>query len=201
MSQGIQRRFLVLHGFQNVRPAGHWHRWLVRQLRDRDELVAYPQLPDPDTPRLETWLATAYAELDLLDDTDRPVEQVVVCHSLGCLLWLHAGRRNQHGPLADRVVLVAPPAPEQFEPEMATFLPDAFDPAAVAASAGSLLMVASDNDPWCPAGADRVYGEPLGIPTVLLPGTGHLDMESGYGPWPGVLDWCLTGRWPDPAAP
>jgi hypothetical protein len=124
----------------------------------------------------------------------------VVCHSLGCLLWLHVAQRNPRGRLAERVLLVAPPAPEQFEPEMATFLPRDFDPAVIAGSAGSLLLVASDNDPWCPEGADRVYGEPLGIPTVMLPGTGHLDMESGYGPWPAVLDWCLTGRWPDATA-
>ena len=38
-------------------------------------------------------------------------ERVVVAHSLGCLLWLHAAAEGLVDPVADRVLLVAPPSP------------------------------------------------------------------------------------------
>jgi predicted alpha/beta hydrolase family esterase len=40
-----QRRFLVLHGWQNRRPREHWQHWLTDSLRATGERVRYPQLP------------------------------------------------------------------------------------------------------------------------------------------------------------
>ncbi len=27
----------------------------------------------------------------------------------------------------------------------------------------------------------------------MLAGAGHVNIEAGYGPWPAVEDWCLSG--------
>ena len=51
------RAFLILHGWQNHRPAAHWQHWLADRLTDLGHEVAYPQLPEPDDPDLERWLA------------------------------------------------------------------------------------------------------------------------------------------------
>ncbi|MDX2809738.1 RBBP9/YdeN family alpha/beta hydrolase, partial [Streptomyces scabiei] len=103
------RAFLILHGWQNLRPAAHWQHWLADRLTDLGHEVAYPQLPEPDDPDLERWLA----ELDALLGELAGRRITVVCHSLACLLWLHAVARDDvlSGPV-DRVLLVAPPAPE-----------------------------------------------------------------------------------------
>jgi predicted alpha/beta hydrolase family esterase len=61
------------------------------------------------------------------------------------------------------------------------------------AAARHTRLVCSDNDPYCPAGASADFGVPLGIPTTVLPGAAHLDMEAGYGPWPSIRDLCLSG--------
>jgi uncharacterized protein len=29
-----------------------------------------------------------------------------------------------------------------------------------------------------------------------LPGTGHINPETGYGPWPAAEAWCLDGSAP-----
>ena len=47
------RAFLILHGWQNHRPPAHWQFWLAERLRQRGELVLYPQLPAPDEPVLD----------------------------------------------------------------------------------------------------------------------------------------------------
>lgn len=92
----------------------------------------------------------------------------------------------------DRVLLVAPPSASVLAglPEIAGFALAELD----FTLPGPILLVAGDDDPYCPEGADTVYGGPLGVPTRILPGAGHLDMGAGYGPWPAVLDWCLDGK-------
>ncbi|NWF27236.1 alpha/beta hydrolase [Streptomyces sp. PKU-EA00015] len=181
--------FLLLHGWQHHRPDGHWLRWLDGRLSDAGHDSSYPQLPDPDRPDLRTWL-------DALDErlTALRGREIVVCHSLGCLLWLHAVARRPGRVLAGRVLLVAPPAPETAagHPEIAAFAHSGVTGRDVAAAApGGTRLVASDNDPYCPEGALAVFATPLGLDSDLLPGGAHLDLDAGYGPWPAVLDWCL----------
>ncbi|GHB06204.1 RBBP9/YdeN family alpha/beta hydrolase [Streptomyces termitum] len=175
------KTFLILHGFQNHRPAGHWQHWLAGELRGRGHEVRYPQLPEPDAPVLADWL-------DALDaHGGRPAkgEFVVLAHSLSVLLWLRAGDRR---PGADRALLVAPPSPAVTAsiPEIAAFA-DGLD---LTRKDVPGRLVYGDGDPYCPEGAGTVYGAPLGLDTDFVPGGEHLNPDSGYGPWPAVLEWC-----------
>jgi uncharacterized protein len=169
--------FLILHGLHGKFPE-HWQMWLAERLRDAGETVAYPDLPDPDLPDLPAWRDALDAELDAL-----PAPPAVLCYSVACLLWLHHVEAG--GLPAERVLLVAPPSPRSPVPELASFLPPPFP-----ALRGAELWC-SDDDEQCPEGAARAYGEPLGIPTQLIPGGGHLNSDAGYGPWPAVEAWCL----------
>jgi predicted alpha/beta hydrolase family esterase len=186
-----RRGFLLLHGWQNHRPEGHWQRWLSCRLTALGHHVSYPQLPDPDEPDRTRWLDTLHRELADLPDGER----VVVCHSLACLLWLHAIARYGGEIRVDRVLLAAPPSPAvvEYHREIATFAAPPVSAAQVtaAASRGSLI-VAGDDDPYCSEGAAAAYGRPLGITTRIVSGGGHLDMVAGYGPWPSMLSWCLN---------
>lgn len=191
------RGFLLLHGWQNRRPAGHWQHWLAEQLRTDGHQVRYPQLPDPDTPDLGVCLNVLAAEVEQLRRA-RPNEIVVVCHSLACALWLHAVTNpDRHGLPVDRVLLVAPPSPRftADHPEISQFTPPPLTAAQLAAAApGGTRLVAADDDPYCPEGAATAHPV-LRDDVDLLLGAGHLDLDAGYGPWPAVLAWCQ-----DPAA-
>lgn len=185
----ISARVLILHGWQGSQ-GPHWQRWLAPQLRAAGCVVSLPELPDAMTPRLDAWRATLDEEL--ADLAAGPGERLVVCHSLGCILWLHhAAAPTTGAPHADRVLLNAPPGPLG---ELPTFFPVDVDASAVAAAAGTTRIVCSDDDPYCPEGARSSYAEPLGLPCDLLPGQGHLNVDAGYGPWPAMLDWCLGRR-------
>lgn len=194
------QRFLVLHGLTNRRPEGHWERRLTAALRRAGHIVVYPQLPDTDSPDLTTWLDLVDAELAILAEAgDAPL--TVVAHSLGAVTWLHAVARGL-AVHPDRVLLVAPAGPEELAEAAPAFAlrPAAGSPTAdqVAASAGSTLLVWSGDDQWCAEGVDVVFGEPLGIPVVVVPGGGHLALGDGYGDWPDVVAWALGGSaaWP-----
>jgi predicted alpha/beta hydrolase family esterase len=185
------RAFLILHGWGNFRPPGHWQYELAAALRERGERVVYPQLPDADEPDLEAWRTAAATALDEARADGASV--TVIAHSLGAMLWLGARPDDTGvGRSVDRVLLVAPPSPSYLRenPEVAAFA--ALEPTRPTAET---RIVASDADPCNPEGARAVYAEPLGLPLTTIPGGGHLTPASGYGTWPSVLDWCL-----DPAA-
>lgn len=180
--------FLILHGYENHRPAGHWQRWLSLELTARGHDVRYPQLPDPDHPDLGAWRAAALANLATL--TEGTV--TVIAHSASAVMWLGLCQEGA-APAVDRVVLVAPPEASVMEgiAPVAGFAWRSRDPAVpVSLGAEEALVLLGDDDEFAPHGAD--YLRPLvDAPVVELPGAGHLTPASGYGPWPEMLAWCL----------
>jgi predicted alpha/beta hydrolase family esterase len=182
------RRFLVLHGWQNRRPRAHWQWQLVESLRAAGEQVLYPQFPDPDRPSLPVWLELLVAELAQLGTGER----VVVAHSLAVPLWLQAACALEPGERVDRVLLVAPPSPRVLagHREVEAFSRVAVDPAAVAAAARATRLVAGEDDPYCPEGAAAAFPA-LTADLDVVPGGQHLDTDAGYGAWPAALAWCL----------
>lgn len=185
----VQRRFLILHGVENRRPPEHWQHHLAEELRARREVVLYPQLPDADRPNLESWLELIRAELAQLGKGQR----VVICHSLGGLAWLQLAGRLEPDERVDRLLLVAPPSPAILWPEIAAFSPpEHLTGETLQQACGSTRLVCSDNDPYCPEGAQTVYGAPFALETDLISSAGHLSIDDGYGPWPSALQWCLS---------
>jgi uncharacterized protein len=182
------RQFLLLHGVEHHKPPGHWLYQLAEHLGGRGERVSYPQLPDADEPSLERWLDALASELAALDGDER----VVVCHSLGCMLWLHHCTRTTPAQQVDRVLLVAPTSPGVLWPAVESFRPPPLSPEAPAAAARSgTRLVCSDADPYCPEGGRAVFATPLELEFDLIPGGGHLSEADGYGPWPSMMGWCL----------
>jgi hypothetical protein len=153
--------------------------------------VLYPQLPEPDQPDLEAWLRALQADYDQLGIGER----VVICHSLGCVLWYQAALRRLLPVPADRVLLVAPPGPSVMAgPDLRGFDPGAWRADVLTGSSHrNIRLVASDDDPFCLEGpAAVVFGTPLGLDAETLHGAGHLSVADGYGPWPAALEWCLN---------
>ena len=172
--------FLILHGLAGSGPE-HWQQWIAGRLRAAGAAVRFPDLPDPDAPQPDAWLATL--------ERERTGGETVLCHSLGCILWLH--HRAQGGVDPERVLLVSPPSPDADVPEIQSFFPAPVDGGLV----GNAQLVCGDDDPYCPGGAHRVYAQ-LGLEATVIPRGGHINPETGFGPWPALEAWCL-----DPHAP
>jgi hypothetical protein len=168
-------RFLVVHGLQGSGP-GHWQPWLAERLTAAGHDVRFPALPDADAPALAPWLEALAAE------RAPGGGEVVLCHSLGCLLWLH--HRAAGGPPAERALLVAPPSLACGVAEVRPFFPVPItgEPRA--------RFVCSDADPYCPEGAPALYDGPFDV----VPGGGHLNADAGFGPWPAVEAWAYGAK-------
>jgi len=180
------RHVLILHGWQGSGP-GHWQTWLADTLRAEGHEVRYPKLPECDTPCPDRWGSALHDELAALGHDG---ERVVVCHSLGCVLWLREAHRIRAQDRVDRVLLVAPPCPGCHVHELDGFFPTGAQAQEVATVASSTRLVCTDDDPYCPdVTAAEHWGATLQLATDLIPGGGHLNSEAGYGPWPAVADW------------
>ncbi len=187
------RRVLILHGWQGSEP-GHWQPWLADELRAAGQQVRFPELPECDVPCPDKWGATLHSELEALAALPGDGDRTVVAHSLGCVLWFREAARIRPELRVDRVALVAPPCPGAKVRELARFYPTWADRDAVREAAGHTRLVCSDDDPYCPGrGAREHWAEPLELLVDLLPGHGHLNLEAGFGPWPAMLDWVLSG--------
>ena len=163
---------VLVHGWQG-NEAEHWQTWLAARLAEAGREVRYPALPDPHTPQLGAWLAALQTALDGLPDDGFDV----LCHSLGAVLWLHHVHSGD-GPRPARVALVCPPSPHTDIPELAPFLPVPLEVDVLRHAADGTVLVCSDNDPYCPEGAAAAYGRVLKMPTTVIPGAGHLNVEA-----------------------
>ena len=180
----MNKTVLIVHGLGGSGP-DHWQTWLRQRLLGHGVPVSYLDLPDPDRPKLGSWLGALEGELARLG----PTGLAVACHSLGAVTWLHLAARSERR-LAERVLLVAPPSAGATVPEISEFVPAPLDSAAVARAAGSTRVVcAATGDPYRPEGPERY--EPLGVPIDVIEGGGHLNTDAGYGPWPAAESWCL----------
>jgi predicted alpha/beta hydrolase family esterase len=184
------KRVLIIHGWGNERPVGHWHRNLATSLRSEGHVVAYPQLPETELPSLDKWLAVLKTELDMLNEVGDG-ELIVFGHSLGCLTWLHITQSGILKEQVSRVMLVAPADPALCGevPSFQLDLNSAYVKSAAHNAATSTLLVGSDLDPWIPRGLEETFGKPLELPIEIIQGAGHFAVEEGWTPWTGVINW------------
>lgn len=195
-------RVVILHGWTNRRPQGQWQRHLAGQLREAGHIVSYPQMPNPEEPKLSEWLEVLTAELEMMREVGSRSDEelIVIAHSLGCILWLQASDLGLLHETPSRLLLVAPPERQPVVlPAIETFVMndhgDERIRAAVKASAKEVTLVGSDEDVWQPSGIQAGVGDLLGLQAIVIPGAKHFSHHDGFHQWQGVFDWVQ-----DPAA-
>ncbi|MET0964834.1 MAG: alpha/beta hydrolase [Nakamurella sp.] len=182
---------LILHGWQNHRPAEHWQHVLANELAAAGVSVRYPQLPDPDDPDPGVWRRMVAAEIAELAGPHR----IVIAHSLAT--WVMLDLLVAAGHLdVDRILLTAPVTREVLNanPPITAFDPG-WDDAQIRSavrSQGDVHLVCSDDDPYWPGGAAR-WASDIGATVHPLNGQGHLALADGYGRWDSVRGWVLDG--------
>ncbi len=151
--------------------AEHWQSWLQGQV---DGAVRVEQ-DDWSAPDLERWSERVAETLTNLGDGPH----VVVAHSFGCLATVRAATTHPSLGIA-QVLLVAPAEPSRFD--IARALPQA-------RLAVRSCVVASDNDPWMTATQAHAWALGWGSDWINLGNAGHINVDSGYGPFPLAREW------------
>lgn len=175
----MRQTVLIVPGYHGSGP-GHWQSWLEGELPEARRIAGI----DWDTPLLARWAGEVRREIDAAAGA-----VWLVAHSFGCLASaVAAADRPQR---VAGLLLVAPADPERFEllgvredPQRSAgvgcFLPQS------AFSCPSIL-VASRSDPWLQRETARAWAERWGSRLIDIGDAGHVNVESGHGPWPLAL--------------
>lgn len=152
----------------------HWQSWLERALPGARRVIQ----DDWDNPDLASWAERVDAAAR--DFAEPPL---AVAHSFGCLALAHAAGRFGT-PLAGSF-LVAPADPQRFGIPDETVLLSLGHPSE---------LVASTNDPWLAFERTQGFAAAWGSRLHVLGAAGHINVDSGFGPWPDMLRWASFGR-------
>ena len=167
---GARPRLVIVPGLHGS-GAEHWQSWLQHQV-DGAVRVEQDEWSAPDLERWSERVADTLAALG-------PGPHVVVAHSFGCLATVRAAARDPALDIA-QVLLVAPAEPHRFD--IASVLPQS-------QLAPRSCVVASDNDPWMSATQAHGWALRWGSDWINLGNAGHINVDSGYGPFPLAREW------------
>lgn len=147
--------------------APHWQHWWAATEASAD-LV---DLSDPAHPVPSVW------EYELGQAILQAPDSILVGHSLGAVLIARLLARWPHLPV--RAALLVAPAETRGSDRIGQFgaIPERLLPVPA-------TVVASRNDPWMGLPRARQLASAWGAQLVDLGEAGHVNVASGYGPWP-----------------
>lgn len=165
---------LIIPGYTNSGP-DHWQTRWERQLSTARRV----EQDSWDRPEREAWAAR------IVEEARRAVQPVVlVAHSLGVAAVAHAARKLDPKVVKGAFLVGLPDVerpdfPEEIDP---AFAPLPRDPLPFPS-----VLVASRNDPYCAFEKAEDLAYAWGSAFVDAGESGHLNTQSGHGPWPEGL--------------
>jgi serine hydrolase len=151
--------------------------WQSLWEKDEPERFRRVQQKEWEKPKAQEWIA----ELDRAVVAAGP-DVVLTAHSLGCCsiaLWARKHKRTIRGAL-----LVAPSDTERVTYPKGT---RGFKPMPLHPLPFPSIVVASSNDPRVSQARAKKFAKAWGSRYVCIGEAGHINADSGYGPWPGGL--------------
>lgn len=164
---------LIIPGLGNSGP-DHWQsRW-----QDKLSTARRIEVADWSSASRSQWVDAIVAAVGASSG-----QVVPVAHSLGIIALVHAAPQ-----LAGRIVgalLVAPP--DWDRPNLVPGAATDMAPVPLAPLAFPSVLIASNDDPYCSIQRASDFAEAWGSEFVDAGASGHLNPESGHGPWPEGL--------------
>jgi hypothetical protein len=160
---------LIVPGYRGSGP-GHWQSLLAHELATARRV----EMPSWTEPRRDAWVAALERAVAAC-----PRPPVLVAHSLGCVAVAHWAARSPR-PVA-AALLVAPCDVER--PVLAGALRD-FAPLPRTRLPFPSRIAASSDDPYLDLERAGDLAQAWGAPLAALGARGHINVASGFGPWP-----------------
>lgn len=181
------KRVILIHGWGG-NPDEAWMPHLKRILTERGYEVIAPQMPNSDTPTIESWVPKV---TELIGTPDS--ETHFVGHSVGCQTIMRAIANLPEGSRVGHVVLIAPWFNLTEEGgkggvEEKPWLETPIDTAAVRRNTEDITAIFSDDDPLVPLSDSELFRERLDARIIVEHGMDHLGGDSGVTELPSALE-------------
>lgn len=177
-------KVVIIHGSYG-RPDGNWFQWLKQQVEDTGNVAVVPKFPTPDGQSLSTWTDAFREQVGTLT-----ADTILIGHSLGAGFVLNL--LEQSDVCIRAAFLIAGFLGELGLPDFdginSTFVSKHFDWNRIKKHAQNTKVISGDNDPYVPLSKGRELAAQLDVPLQVVPGGGHLNLESGYTEFPLLLE-------------
>jgi len=164
---------LIVPGL-NGSPLAHWQSHWERSEPDARRV----EQDDWDKPSLGPW------SLRLIEAIESNPGAVLVAHSLGCVLVAHVAQARPDLAIGGALLV----APADVDPVLCAHgVLKEFAPMPRGRLRVPAMVVASTNDPFM--SIERAHGiaDAWGARLVDVGASGHINVDSGFGPWPAGL--------------
>lgn len=183
----MAKRVFIIHGWSGS-PLEAWIPWLKAELQKEEFRVSAPSMPDPDRPRISTWVKAVGGAVGRPDG-----DTFFVGHSIGCQTILRYLQAFDEVPNVGGNVLVAPwtrlTAAAYGDAEDRDIANEWLNTAIQweRLSNNRFITIFSDNDPLVPLSEARVFMDKLRAKVIIKKKAGHLGGESGIKMLPEAL--------------
>ena len=160
---------LILHGTDGT-PEHNWFPWLKGVLEARGYAVFLPQLPEAERPDIDRYNAFL-----LSSDFDFNGSTLIVGHSSGAVAILGLLEALPEGTVIDTAVLVGA-FRGHLDREELSGMDKPFDFTKIKRSAKRIVLIHSDNDPYCPLEHAEYLANELGAELILEKGQAHFSV-------------------------
>lgn len=171
----MRDKILILHGWGGS-DYPHWQSWLAGKLASEYGTVSFPLLDNPHFPSKNRWCKQAKAIIEEFTPT------IVIAHSLGAVLWLWLADEIETKPT--QIILVAPPSQTTSIETIKSFFPY---PTPDLSPQESTIIVSND-DPYITPDEAKYLGQQIGAYVEILAEMGHINTDSGFGPWEYIYE-------------
>lgn len=173
----MSKKILILHGLGGS-DFPHWQSWLASEYAKNYGKVSFLKFSNPDFPNKDDWKEELIKELyDFQPD-------IVICHSIANILWFHVCN-DLAATQVEKLYLVVPPSMECDMPELKSFYPCKIP---TNLYAQETLLITSTNDPYMTQDEANALQNSLHVDMKILENAGHINVDSGYGEWPWMLE-------------
>ena len=184
------KKAVIVHGWDGT-PEEGWFPWLKHELEVRGFVVVVPQLPEAETPRVDTWVPALAAAAGNVD-----AETYFIGHSMGCQTIARYLESLPEGVRVGGAVFVAGFFKHlmglEGDPDVhATdrhWLGTPISLEKVKLHLLRSIAIFSDDDPWVPLDNQDDFCDKLGSKIVIEHAKCHFSGSDGLKELPAALD-------------
>ena len=163
-----------------------WYKWVGAELEKKGYQVTIPDMPDPDPPKLATWLPHLQKIIGTPDD-----ELVLIGHSIGTVTIMRYLESLEGGQIG-KAILVAGFTDQLGFRELENFFETPLDFSKIKPKAAhGFVAIQSDDDPYVSEQYGTRLQEELGARLVIKHGAKHMsgpvDREDTCAELPEVI--------------
>jgi uncharacterized protein len=166
------KRAVIVHCWSGY-PEYAWYPWAKAELKKRGYRVSVPQMPDPDTPKLDKWLPRLERAIGEPDK-----QLLLIGHSIGTVTIMRYLESLPSDHQAGKVILVAAFTDQIGYQELENFFDTRLNYTAIKAkSAGGFVVIQSDDDPYVSEQYGKRLVAELGAKLIVKHRAGHMSGE------------------------